>query len=106
MAVLVPAARLSRWLENFAARHGETVLGVDAGALTGAGADGSSFRASLPFSGLYAGPPNADTFVAACVPPAEWGVLLVRKGGFAVARLTGTVMPHPREGKELSVRRP
>jgi hypothetical protein len=99
MTVLVPAPRLARWLENFVTRHGETELGVDAGALTGDAADGSSFVAALPFSGVYAGPPSADAFVAQCGAPPEWGVLLVRKGGFAVARLAGTVIVESKVGQ-------
>jgi len=37
----------------------------------------------------YLGDPAVDDFVRAIHPPSEWGVLLVRKGGFAVARLVG-----------------
>jgi peptide subunit release factor 1 (eRF1) len=33
------------------------------------------------------------------VPPADWGVLLVRKGGFAVARLHGTEITASKVGK-------
>ncbi|MCW2857116.1 MAG: hypothetical protein JWR52_2731 [Marmoricola sp.] len=99
MAVVVPASRLARWLENFTIRHGETALEVEAGALTGVAEDGSTFVAALPFSGVYAGPPNAGAFVAACGAPAEWGVLLVRKGGFAVARLTGRTVVESKVGQ-------
>ena len=87
--VLVPAARLERWVLNFNGRHGTTALGVVDGALTGAASDGSSFTARLPFGERYAGLPDAAGFAAAAVAPEEWGVLLVRKGGFAVARLAG-----------------
>ncbi len=88
--VLVPTARLERWVLNFNGRHGTTALGVAEGALTGAASDGSRFTARLPFAGEYDGLPDADAFRLAALPPDEWGVLLVRKGGFAVARLTGT----------------
>ena len=87
--VLVPAARLERWVLNFNGRHGTTALGAVDGALTGAASDGSSFTARLPFGERYAGLPDAPGFAAAVVAPEEWGVLLVRKGGFAVARLAG-----------------
>jgi hypothetical protein len=85
--VLVPAARVERWVANFAARHGETPLAVRDGALVGEASDGSSFVARLPFAASYAGPAAPGEFAAAAVAPADWGVLLVRKGGFAVARL-------------------
>ncbi len=85
--VFVPTARLERWVENFGSRHGEFHLDVAAGALTGRAADGSSFCAQPPFGQAYAGPADPSLFAQACVLPAHWGVLLVRKGGFAVARL-------------------
>jgi hypothetical protein len=87
--VLVPTARFVRWVDNFRTRHGDTVLTAGAGALLGVAADGSSFRAYPPFGATYAGEPEADAFVGAIEPPDLWGVLLVRKGGFAVARLAG-----------------
>ncbi|WP_183093688.1 acVLRF1 family peptidyl-tRNA hydrolase, partial [Nocardioides stalactiti] len=87
--IAVDSARLPRWVENFAARHGETSLAVADGALRGEAADGSWFRARLPFSAPYDGPPTVPDLLAALVLPADWGVLLVRKGGFAVARLAG-----------------
>jgi hypothetical protein len=87
--VLVPAARLVRWVENFAGRHGDASFTVDAGALVGTAADGSTFSGRLPFDASYAGTPDPLAFTDAVVAPDAWGVLLVRKGGFAVARLAG-----------------
>jgi hypothetical protein len=85
--VLVPPVRLSRWVDNFTGRHGATTLSVAEGRLAGAAADGSTFSGALPFGRPYDGPPAVEDFAAACVAPPWWGVLLVRKGGFAVARL-------------------
>jgi hypothetical protein len=90
--VLVPVARWGRWLDNFQAGHGATDVTVGSGALRGVGADGSTFEARLPFDVGYDGLPDARAFVAMAVPPGGWGVLLVRKGGFAVARLEGARM--------------
>jgi hypothetical protein len=90
--VLVPAGRLARWVENFRTRHGDTALDVGDGALRGQAADGSTFAARLPFGASYDGPADAAVLADAAVPPDVWGVLLVRKGGFAVARLTGDQM--------------
>ncbi|MGZ4446992.1 MAG: acVLRF1 family peptidyl-tRNA hydrolase [Nocardioides sp.] len=87
--VLVPTERLERWVLNFQGRHGTTALAVVAGGLTGAAEDGSTFAARLPFAAAYAGLPEARAFAAQAAAPAQWGVLLVRKGGFAVARLAG-----------------
>ena len=69
------------------------------GALRGEAEDSSSFSARLPFAGAYAAEPDATGFVAACEPPATWGVLLVRKGGFAIAHLEGRVMVEHKIGQ-------
>jgi hypothetical protein len=85
--VLVPRERLERWVANFGERHGGVELGVEAGGLYGEGADGSTFHARLPFELPYDGEAEAGAFAADIARPTDWGVLLVRKGGFAVARL-------------------
>jgi hypothetical protein len=93
--VLVPTARWQRWVDNFTTSHGATVLSVSGGALAGRADDDSHFTAHLPFSTSYDGPAQAAPFAEAAVPPPRWGVLLVRKGGFAVARLSaGEMVEH------------
>lgn len=87
--VRVPPARWNRWVDNFRTRHGDTRCEVDEGRLLGSALDGSTFAAALPFGRRYEGRPDVAEFAAQAGPPAEWGVLLVRKGGFAVARLAG-----------------
>lgn len=87
--VLIPSARFERWVLNFDGRHGTTALAVADGALTGAASDGSTFTARLPFETTSAGPPDAAAFALEARAPERWGILLVRKGGFAVARLEG-----------------
>jgi hypothetical protein len=85
--VFVPAERLERWVANFRDRHGDTGLAVVDGGLAGTAADGSTFLAQVPFGGSYTGTPDATALAAEARPPAEWGVLLARKGGFAIARM-------------------
>lgn len=97
--VLVPVARVGRWIENFATRHGSVRLAVADGALSGEAPDGSTFVARLPFAHAYDGAPEAAAFAAAAAPPADWGVLLVRKGGFAVARLRASEIVASKVGK-------
>jgi hypothetical protein len=97
--VLVPAARWERWVANFATGHGGATLSVADGALRGRAVDGSHFAARLPFGTSYAGDPEAGAFAALAVAPGEWGVLLVRKGGFAVARLSGTDLVEHKVGQ-------
>ncbi|WP_435745210.1 acVLRF1 family peptidyl-tRNA hydrolase [Nocardioides sp. SYSU DS0663] len=97
--VLVPQVRVARWVANFEDRHGGTVLRVEAGALAGAAEDGSTFLARLPFGAPYDAAPEAEALAAAVVAPSDWGVLLVRKGGFAVARLQGTTVTASKVGQ-------
>lgn len=97
--VLVPAGRLSRWVDNFAVRHGQAALSVASGGLHGEAADGSSFSARLPFDRTHDGVADVAHVVEAARPPAVWGVVLVRKGGFAVARLEGATMVEHKVGQ-------
>lgn len=97
--VLVPATRWLRWTANFIASHGEPTLRIDAGALRGAAPDGSWFSARLPFSQPYAGPADVDAFVDAAALPPLWGALLVRKGGFAMARVENGVTTVSKTGQ-------
>jgi hypothetical protein len=87
--VAVAPARWGRWIENFESSHGPTSYVVDAGALIGRAEDGSHFEARLPFGVEYEGGADPGSFAEAVEVPGRWGVLLVRKGGFAVARLAG-----------------
>lgn len=91
----MPAERVVRWFVNFEDRHGGTTYTVLDGALHATAADGSTADARLPFDGVYDGEPRPGPFAAAVAVPSAWGVLLVRRGGFAVARLADrTVVDH------------
>lgn len=91
----VPPARLERWITNFGDRHGGVDLTVLDGAVHGIAPDRSTFIGNLPFGKAYVGPAEVAAFLGAAQPPKDWGVLLVRKGGFAMARLAGlTVVQH------------
>jgi hypothetical protein len=83
--VLVPAARVTRWFENFGSRHGTPALAVREGRLVATAPDGAIAEAALPFAREYDGPPDPGRFASVADEPVRWGVLLVRKGGFAVA---------------------
>ncbi|HSV39551.1 MAG TPA: acVLRF1 family peptidyl-tRNA hydrolase [Nocardioidaceae bacterium] len=73
--VLVPAIRLARWLENFESRHGPYTLAMDP--LTATAEDGSVATITGPFD-------TPVTVVPPVLPELAWGLLIVRKGGFAV----------------------
>jgi hypothetical protein len=83
--VLVPAARVERWFENFSTRHGRAELSVSDGSLVAVATDGSRAEAHLPLDREYAGPADVGGFAAAVAEPVRWGLLVVRRGGFAVA---------------------
>ena len=88
--VLVPPDRVLRWFDNFSSRHGGvTDLLVHDGRLVVTAADGGRARASLPFSRSYDGQPDVVSFAAAVGRELCWGLLLVRKGGFAIAVAEG-----------------
>ncbi|GAA4691338.1 acVLRF1 family peptidyl-tRNA hydrolase [Nocardioides nanhaiensis] len=97
--VLVPRERIARWVENFEARHGATRARVDQGALVVEADDGSHARLRLPFDAGHDGPADVEAFRAAARVPDDWGVLLVRKGGFAVARLSGEQVVESKVGQ-------
>jgi hypothetical protein len=101
VSIIVPAARVERWFANFEERHGATQYAVSGGALTGTAADGSHFSAVLPFDQPFGGDPAPGQFAAATVAavPADWGLLLVRKGGFAVARMAGEAFAESKVGQ-------
>ena len=97
--VLIPASRVARWVANFTERHGGAALETTEGVLAGRADDGSTFEARPPFDAAYEGPPEAEAFASAITTPRTWGVLLVRKGGFAVARMAGEVMAEHKIGQ-------
>jgi hypothetical protein len=98
-SIAVPRARWARWVENFEAGHGATSYAVADGALTGRAEDGSHFVARLPFDTTYDGQAEPAAFVDAVATPDRWGVLLVRKGGFAIARLAGAKVEESKVGQ-------
>jgi hypothetical protein len=97
--VLVPEDRVERWFHNFTERHGVPVLDVVGGRLRASADDGSVAEASLPLGRSYDGPPDPAAFAAAVRVPLHWGVLLVRKGGFAVGTVDGTVVATSKVGQ-------
>jgi len=100
-SVLVPPARLERWVANFTDRHGPTTLTVEAGALTGAAQDDSTFRAVPPLERQHHGAADVAELAATALAavPDDWGVVLVRKGGFAIARLSRTAVVASKVGQ-------
>ncbi|MDQ3616469.1 MAG: hypothetical protein M3393_07585 [Actinomycetota bacterium] len=97
--VFVPPERLTRWFDNFAVRHGDYTLESADGLVQASAEDGTRVIGELPFARTYDGPPDVSAFAEAAQVPLDWGVLLVRKGGFAVARLDGREMVASKVGQ-------
>ena len=97
--VLVPADRVARWFDNFADRHGASVLDLVEGRLRARADDGSVAAAAPPLGRAYDGPADVAAFTAAVREPLHWGVLLVRKGGFAVATCDGVTVTTSKVGQ-------
>jgi Actinobacteria/chloroflexi VLRF1 release factor len=97
--VLVPRERVVRWFTNFAERHGSADFAVGSGRLLASALDGATASAALPFGCSYSGPADAESFADAVIAPPRWGVLLVRKGGFAVATVAADRITESKVGQ-------
>lgn len=88
--ISVPADRLARWLDGFTDRHGETAAVADDGEVHLTGADGAQAWLAVPFPPMAAGAgdPRAR-LVAHVAEPRTVGVILVRRGGYAVGVFAG-----------------
>jgi hypothetical protein len=82
--VHVAAERLERWLAGFTERHGETRRTAGADFVELVGADRALARVDVPF------PPLTGDLVEHVVRERTVGVLLVRRGGYAVGVFDGT----------------
>ncbi|RFU23105.1 acVLRF1 family peptidyl-tRNA hydrolase [Geodermatophilus marinus] len=85
----VAPERLARWLDGVAARHGAlTAVAEDAGTVRAACADGTAVTLRAPFP-WTPGPALLTTFTAQARAPRRAGVLLVRRGRWAVGVVDG-----------------
>lgn len=94
--VTVSPERLAGWLDRFTERHGPLHWGVDDGRAAVLAADG----AGAWFSPPVGGPPatSRDTLVRQAIAYTDFGLVLVRRGGFAVGRVAGTELVASRCG--------
>jgi hypothetical protein len=85
--VHVDARRLPRWVSGFGDRHGAVTTAVADGAVVLSGADGALAGLEVPFPplSLDGDPDPAAALAAHALEPRDVAVLLVRRGGYAVA---------------------
>jgi hypothetical protein len=90
--VAVPFERVAGWIERYDARHPGSVWTVDAAGVHADSPDGAraAFAPPAPAapSGVH-GDPDHHALLAALLRPRDIGVVLVRRGGFAVAHVVG-----------------
>jgi hypothetical protein len=95
--VAVPWERLGGWIERYGARHPGTTWDVEAARVSATSPDGSAASLDIPF------PPIDDLTVAGLVAhvekPRTIGVVIVRRGGFAVARVVGAAAVESKIGQ-------
>jgi hypothetical protein len=95
--VAVGWQRLPGWIDRYTERHPGSTVDVSAEAVSGTSPDGSSFRFEIPFE------PLSDERLVGLRAHLErpWviGIVLVRKGGFAVARLSGAEVVESKVGQ-------
>lgn len=86
--VEVDPARVARWVEGFADRHGPPTITMEGYGLLLAAPDGATAELHTP----PGAPPAADLpgFVAAAGAPRRLGLLLARKGAVALGVADGT----------------
>lgn len=85
----VPPERLSRWLDNFADRHGAFGTERTAGGVTITAADGAIAELRAPFPPVALDGPALSSLIAHARAPRRVGVLLVRLGGYAAGIFEG-----------------
>ncbi|MGD7707753.1 acVLRF1 family peptidyl-tRNA hydrolase [Microlunatus sp. Y2014] len=87
--VLVPRARLARWLDNFALSHGEPRFALADDELSVTAPDGAQALVRIPYGPIHrTGDARADVLDHLAITR-RIGVLLARRGGHAVGVFEG-----------------
>ncbi|SDW49206.1 hypothetical protein SAMN04487917_103564 [Arthrobacter sp. yr096] len=101
---MVPADRLLGWVERFTASHGPAVEDLDDGGLVLRAADGTKalLRAPWPTDGRPGrGATELDRLASLASQERGLGLLLVRRGGYAIAAASGSTILAWKSGKRL-----
>lgn len=101
---LVAAARLQGWVERFAASHGPVAEDLDDGGVLLRAADGATalMRAPWPADGRPGrGATEVDRLASLATQERGLGLLLVRKGGYAIAAASGSTILASKSGNRF-----
>ncbi len=88
--VRVPPERLRRWLDSFAERHGAVEATLSSDVVTLLAEDGAEAAVTVPFLPWQPAGDPLDALLAHVGRTRTVGAVLVRKGGYAVGRFTGS----------------
>lgn len=93
----MPFERFAAWVQRYDAAHPDTVWRVDPASALARSPDGTTVQVDVPV------PPLVEVTMAGLVAhlerPWSMGVVLVRKGGFAVALLSGRAVVETKVGR-------
>lgn len=95
--VVVAAERIQRWIDGFAERHGGAMTDVSPTEVHLTGADEAQAWLTVPFPPLP-GDADLDGFVVHVTRRRRVGVLLVRRGGYAMGVFDGTELAASKTG--------
>lgn len=96
--VPVPPERLAGWLERFGRRHGQLDWSEHDAHAVARAADGARAEFRLPGEPHGPAPPDATDLVARADRFRDFGLVLVRRGGFAVGRVADAALAGSRCG--------
>jgi hypothetical protein len=94
--ITVDAERLDGWLDRFEARHGSLTWNLDDGAATARAVDGAT--ASIRLAGRLPAVLERRSVAASAVGFDAFGLVLVRRGGYAVGRVENARVVASRTG--------
>ncbi len=101
---LVAAARLQGWVDRFAASHGPVAEDLDDGGVLLRAADGATalLKAPWPADGRPGrGATEVDRLASLANQERGLGLLLVRKGGYAIAAASGSTILASKSGSRF-----
>ncbi|MGI8577817.1 MAG: acVLRF1 family peptidyl-tRNA hydrolase [Nocardioidaceae bacterium] len=93
----VPFGRVSGWIRRYDAAHPGTTWTVSADSVAAASPDGTTIAFAVPMGPLEER--SVAGLVSHLAAPWQVGVVLVRRGGFAVARVVGPDLVTDKVGK-------